>query len=237
MLFHISPLLCLHDLDPSSGWHSKVGKTDFWGVKNIDIWTGSKFVTQIWEAVFYCDWWSLFRKSILLTFEPAQKSTGSDVANSHTWEWLQRCIPKTNECSEMLHSKTNTNRPVDWLRYWLSALLLYHSKTDEYNIQKTNSNAGFRCDIATAWSLSEAGECWEMSRFWPYVLRTGEKMIRTAVRAAALAKMLGFVKVLSYIGPWRTVLTGSMVTRMVTHYGKLLYELQRYVVYQARPIC
>lgn len=63
------------------------------------------------------------------------------------------------------------------------------------------------------------------------------KMIRTAVRAAALAKMLGFVKVSSYIGLWRTVLTGSMVTRMVTHYGKLLYELQRYVVYQARPIC
>lgn len=40
-----------------------------------------------------------------------------------------------------------------------------------------------------------------MSRFWTYVLRTGEKMIRTAVRAAALAKMLGFVKVLNYIGP------------------------------------
>lgn len=179
--FSSSALLCLHDLDPARGRHSKVGKTDFWGVKNIDIWTGSKFATQIWEAVFYCDWWSLFRKSILLTLEPAQKSTGSDVANSHTWEWLQRCIPKTNECSETLHSKTNTNRPVDWLRYWLSALLRYHSKTDEYNIQKQTRIAGtlafkttrISASVATSQQL-EARECWERSRFWPYALPIGK---------------------------------------------------------------
>lgn len=143
--------------------------------------------------------------------------------------------------------KNETNRPVDWLRYWLSALLRCHSKTDEYNIQKQTRIAGtlafkttrIPASVATsqqleAWAKPENVEkCQGSGRMYSLSV----KMIRTAVRAAALSKMLGFVKVLSYIGPWRTVLTGSIVTRMVTHYGKLLYELQRYVVYQARPIC
>ena len=161
MLFHISPLLCLHDLAPSSGWHSKVGKTDFWGVKNIDIWTGSKFATQIWEAVFYCDWWSLFRKSILLTFEPVQKVRG------RMWPIV---TPEKQTNTRNVAFKNETNRPVDWLRYWLSAMLRYHSKTDEYNIQKQTR---ISASVATSQQL-EARECWERSRFWPYALPIGK---------------------------------------------------------------
>lgn len=95
--FSRSPPLCLHDLDPARGRHSKVGKTNFWGVKNIDIWTGSKFATQIWEAVFYCDWWSLFRKSILLTFEPAQK------VRVRMWP----IVTPENDCNVAFQKQTN----------------------------------------------------------------------------------------------------------------------------------
>lgn len=135
---------------------------------------------------------------------------------------MQRNAPFENE----------TNKPGDWLRYWLSALLRYHSKTDEYNIPKQTRIAGtlafkttrIPASVATsqqleAWAKPENVEkCQGSGRMYSLSV----KMIRTAVRAAALAKMLGFVKVSSYIGLWRTVLTGSMVTRMVTRMVTLL---------------
>ena len=143
------------------------------------------------------------------------KSAGSDGTNSHTRktnEWLQRCDSQNDEYSETFHSKTKRISPGIGLDTGFLSCCV--------TIQKPTSTT-FQNKLEYRFPLRHRnGLKPERSRrtltFWPYVLRTGEKMIRTAVRAAALAKMLGFVKVLSYIGLWRTVLTGSMVTRMVT---------------------
>jgi hypothetical protein len=104
---------------------------------------------------------------------------------------------KTNECSETLHLKTKRISPEIGLDTGFLSCCV--------TIQKPTSTT-FQNKLEYRFPLRHRnGLKPERSRrtltFWPYVLRTGEKMIRTAVRAAALAKMLGFVKVLSYIGP------------------------------------
>ena len=75
-------------------------------------------------------------------------------------------------------------------------MLRYHSKTDEYNIQK---QLEYRLPLRHRNSLKPGNV--EKGQGSGRMHSLSVKMIRTAVRAAALAKMLGFVKVLSYIGP------------------------------------